>query len=98
MRRLRILVLMHPDFLPPDSSDGYTPQEINVWKTEYDVVSTLRAAGHEVRPLGAQVELTAAGDHVIEHGIERELVLARPPRDQLPDLGAVAPDQGRSRL
>ena len=28
---------------------GYSEQEINVWKTEYDVVSTLRAAGHDVR-------------------------------------------------
>src|SRR6202012_929011 len=50
MRRLRILVLMHPDFVPPDSTRGYTPQEINEWKTEYDVVSPLRPAGHEVRP------------------------------------------------
>jgi D-alanine-D-alanine ligase len=57
MRRLRVLVLMHPDFVPPDSSRGYTPQEINEWKTEYDVVSTLRTAGHEVRPLGVQEEI-----------------------------------------
>jgi hypothetical protein len=57
MRPLRVLVLMHPDFIPPDSAKGYTPQEINVWKTEYDVVSTLRAAGHEVRALGVQEEL-----------------------------------------
>src|SRR6185369_13118583 len=48
MRRLRILVLMHPDFVPPDSTEGYTARQINEWKTEYDVVSTLRAAGHEV--------------------------------------------------
>jgi D-alanine-D-alanine ligase len=57
MRPLRVLVLMHPDFMPPDSAKGYTAQEINVWKTEYDVVSTLRAAGHEVHPLGVQEEL-----------------------------------------
>jgi D-alanine-D-alanine ligase len=57
MKPLRVLVLMHPDFMPPDSAKGYTPQEINVWKTEYDVVSTLRAAGHEVHPLGVQEEL-----------------------------------------
>ena len=57
MRRLRILVLMHPDCVPPDKTDGYTPQQINVWKTEYDVVSTLRAAGHDVRPLGVQEEI-----------------------------------------
>jgi D-alanine-D-alanine ligase len=57
MKPLRVLVLMHPDFMPPDSAKGYTAQEINVWKTEYDVVSTLRAAGHEVHPLGVQEEL-----------------------------------------
>ncbi|MGN6285616.1 MAG: D-alanine--D-alanine ligase family protein [Afipia sp.] len=57
MRRLRILVLMHPDCMPPDSSEGYSAQEINKWKTEYDVVSTLRAAEHDVRPLGVQEEI-----------------------------------------
>src|SRR5262249_6571404 len=57
MRRLRILVAMHPDFVPPDSAKGYSAREINEWKTEYDVVSTLRTAGHEVRPLGVQEEL-----------------------------------------
>ena len=56
MRRLRVLVLMHPDFVPPDSTEGYTARQINEWKTEYDVVSTLRATGHDVRPLGAQEE------------------------------------------
>ena len=66
MRRLRILVLMHPDFVPPDSSDGHTAQEINVWKTEYDVVSTLRAAGHEVRPLGAQEEIKPVREAIEE--------------------------------
>jgi len=64
MKRLRILVLMHPDFMPPDSASGYTPQQINVWKTEYDVVSTLRAAGHEVRPLGVQDELKPVRDAI----------------------------------
>ena len=66
MRRLRILVLMHPDFIPPDSSKGYTAQEINVWKTEYDVVSTLREAGHEVRPLGAQEEIKPVREAIEE--------------------------------
>ena len=57
MRRLRVLVLMHPDFVPPESTDGYTARQINEWKTEYDVVSTLRASGHDVRPLGVQEEI-----------------------------------------
>jgi D-alanine-D-alanine ligase len=57
MRRLRILVLMHPDFVPPDSVKGRTAREVNEWKTEYDIVSTLRTAGHDVRPLGVQEEI-----------------------------------------
>jgi D-alanine-D-alanine ligase len=57
MKPLRILVLLHPDLMPPDSLKGFSPEEINVWKTEFDVVSTLRKAGHDVRPLGVQHEL-----------------------------------------
>ncbi len=34
------------------------------WKTEYDVVSTLRASGHEVRVLGVQDELRPIRDAV----------------------------------
>ncbi len=52
MKRLRILVLMHVDLVPPDTLKGYTEKEIVEWKTEYDVVTTLRAMGHEVMPLG----------------------------------------------
>jgi D-alanine-D-alanine ligase len=64
MKRLRVLVLMHPDFVPPDSTKGYTAREINEWKTEYDVVSTLREAGHEVRPLGVQEEIKPVRDEI----------------------------------
>ncbi len=54
---LRVLVLMHPTLVPPESLKGHTPDEINVWKTEFDVVHGLRRLGHEVRPLGVQDEL-----------------------------------------
>lgn len=64
MKRLRVLVLVHPDLIPPDSSKGYSEQEINEWKTEYDVVKTLRAAGHEVRPLGVHDELKPIRDEI----------------------------------
>src|SRR5262249_15299315 len=57
MKRLRVLVLMHPDLVPPESLEGRSEKEIFEWKTEYDVVSTLRAAGHDVKPLGVQDEL-----------------------------------------
>jgi D-alanine-D-alanine ligase len=66
MKPLRVLVLMHPELVPPDSLDGSSEKEINVWKTEYDVVSTLRAAGHDVRPLGVQDELKPIRDAVEE--------------------------------
>lgn len=64
MRSLRVLVLMHPDLMPPDSIKGLSEQEISVWKTEYDVVSTLRGNGHEVRPLGVKSELAPIRDAV----------------------------------
>jgi D-alanine-D-alanine ligase len=64
MKRLRVLVLVHPDLVPPDSTKGHSAEEINEWKTEYDVVSTLRAAGHEVRPLGVQDELKPIRDEI----------------------------------
>lgn len=57
-RKLRIVVLMHPALVPPDSLDGYAEREAYQWKTEYDVVRTLRELGHEVRPLGVADELT----------------------------------------
>lgn len=48
---------MHPSLVPPESRDGYSEKEMYAWKTEYDVVTTLREAGHDVRPLGVQEEL-----------------------------------------
>jgi len=64
MRSLRVLVLMHPDLIPPDSLKGHNQQDINVWKTEYDVITTLLANGHEVRPLGIKSELAPIRDEV----------------------------------
>lgn len=66
MKRLRVLVLMHPDLVPPDSIKGYSEQESYVWKTEYDVVTALRSAGHDVRPLGVQDELKPIRDAIEE--------------------------------
>jgi D-alanine-D-alanine ligase len=57
MKKLRVLALMHPQLIPPDTLEGQSDKEINVWKTEFDVVSKLRSRGHEVQPLGVQYEL-----------------------------------------
>ncbi len=56
MRRLRILVLMHEDLVPPDCLNGHDLAAVE-WKTEYDVVSTLRKLGHDVQPLGVKSDL-----------------------------------------
>jgi D-alanine-D-alanine ligase len=52
MKTLRVLVLVHETLVPPEDTSGYTPEQIDEWRTEYDVTSTLRAMGHEVRVLG----------------------------------------------
>ncbi len=56
MKRLRILVLMHEDLVPPDPLNGQDVAGAE-WKTEYDVVSTLRKLGHDVKPLGIKSDL-----------------------------------------
>jgi len=57
VKPLRVLALLDRDLVPPDSLKGHSEEEIERWRTEYDVVSTLRAAGHEVLPLGVADEL-----------------------------------------
>jgi D-alanine-D-alanine ligase len=57
MKRTRVLVLLHPEQVPPDSIKGYSEQDILAFKTGYDIVNTLRKARHEVRVLGVQHEL-----------------------------------------
>ncbi|MDC8451138.1 MAG: ATP-grasp domain-containing protein [Nitrospira sp.] len=56
MKRLRILVLMHEDLVPPDEVNGYDLKIVE-WRTEYDVVSTLKKLSHEVYPLGVKSDL-----------------------------------------
>lgn len=56
-RRLRILILMDPDLIPPESMKGLTEQQRYECKTEWDVLRTLRGLGHEVRTLGVHDEL-----------------------------------------
>jgi D-alanine-D-alanine ligase len=64
MNKLRVLVLMHPDLIPPESNEGFSEQDASAWKTEYDVVNTLRTAGHDVKPLGVHDELKPIRDEI----------------------------------
>lgn len=57
VKKLRVIVLVHEDLVPPDSIEGLSPKEIQEWKTEYDVISTLKKIGHEVVPVGVYGDL-----------------------------------------
>jgi D-alanine-D-alanine ligase len=56
VKRQRVLVLVHRHLVPPDDTTGIDTANAE-WKTEFDVISTLRENGHEVKPLGIQDEL-----------------------------------------
>jgi len=58
MKKLRVLVLVHETLVPPDSLEGQSEKDIAEWKTEYDVVHTLRKIGHDVQPLGLWDDLS----------------------------------------
>ena len=58
MRRLRTLVVVHASLVPPQSLEGHGEKDIEEWRTEYDVTSTLRQLGHEVRCVGVLDSLT----------------------------------------
>jgi D-alanine-D-alanine ligase len=66
MKKLRVLVLMHPDHVPPDSLDGLSPQEALALKAEFDIVHCLQKLGHDARPLGVQDEFLPIRDAVEE--------------------------------
>jgi D-alanine-D-alanine ligase len=47
---------MHKDLVPPEQVNGHDLKTVE-WRTEHDVVSTLKKLGHEVLPLGVKSEL-----------------------------------------
>lgn len=56
MRKLRILVLLHEALIPPEDPTGIDLATVE-WKTEFDVLTTLRAMGHEVQAVGVRDDL-----------------------------------------
>ena len=66
MKRLRVLVLMHGDLVPPEETGGQDPVTAD-WRTEYDVVTTLRKLGHDVRPLGVKSDLEVIRQAIDEY-------------------------------
>jgi D-alanine-D-alanine ligase len=56
-RKLRVLVLMHRDFVPPPTLKGLSDADVDRLKSEIDVTEALRLLGHEVHELGVHDEL-----------------------------------------
>lgn len=57
-RRLRVLYLTHPEFVPPDTLDGLDEQAVKNLQSDHDIVGCLRQElGHEVQTLGVADDL-----------------------------------------
>jgi D-alanine-D-alanine ligase len=65
VRKFRILTLVHGSLVPPDHASE-RDLEAAEWKTEYDVVRTLRELGHEVHVLGVGSDLGAIRNAIQE--------------------------------
>lgn len=66
-KKLRLMVLCHEDLVPPDSIEGLSAKEVAPYKTEWDVISTLKKIGHEVYPVGVYNNLGVIGNALLEH-------------------------------
>jgi len=65
-KKLRVLVLMHEDLVPPDSIKGLSAKEVAPYKSEYDVSAGLENIGHEVRKLGVSSDLGVLRNAITE--------------------------------
>ncbi len=45
-------MMCHEELVPLDSIDGLSDEDISDWRTEFDVLTTLRDLGHTAEPLG----------------------------------------------
>ena len=55
--KLRVVALVHQHLVPPAEIEQGTDITAAPWRTEYDVITTLTAMGHEVRALGVHDDL-----------------------------------------
>jgi D-alanine-D-alanine ligase len=58
MKKLRVIVIVHESLVPPDDVSGLSEEEIDRFRMEYNVVSSLQALGHNVRVIGVLDTLT----------------------------------------
>ncbi len=51
------MVLLSQELMPPETIPEGVEKEKQPWRTEYDVISTLKSMGHEVYPVGLRSDL-----------------------------------------
>jgi len=56
-KKLKVLVLMHEDLVPPADISGLSEKQLADFRTEYDVIAGLEELGHEVHRLGVGSDL-----------------------------------------
>jgi D-alanine-D-alanine ligase len=66
-RKLRVIVLVREDLVPPDSLEGYSEKDVELMKTEFDVVSALKNIGHDALPVGVGSELGVIRKAIEDH-------------------------------
>jgi D-alanine-D-alanine ligase len=67
MRKLRILVLMHEDAIPPDNYKELPAKEREALETEHDVLTSLRCLGHVAWPVGLYDDLHVLRRALLDH-------------------------------
>jgi hypothetical protein len=55
--KLRVVALVHRHLIPPEKVEEAPTSTSAPWRTEYDVISTLSAMGHEVNTLPVHDDL-----------------------------------------
>lgn len=66
-KKLRVLLLCHEELVPPDSIEGRSDEEIKDYRTEFDVLTTLRELGHEAEALGLGEDIDAIRRAALEY-------------------------------
>ncbi|MGE4062686.1 MAG: hypothetical protein AB7E79_04895 [Rhodospirillaceae bacterium] len=65
MKPQRVLILLHPDQIPPDKPlKEFSDQEVLDFKTELSVIGALKKNRHEVKAIGVQDELKPIRDEI----------------------------------
>lgn len=81
-RRLRILVLTHTEFLPPDDVSSLSKDEQFRMRTEIDVIRALRELGHHVFPFGIHDDFAPLKQALSHHNVELVFNLLEEFRDE----------------